>query len=378
MAVIDNPAIDKPAVDRSTGRLKELDGLRIVAAALVLFSHLIEIPGNAIPRLATVFMDGATGVLIFFVLSGYVITRLLRREMERTGTIAMAQFYVRRALRIWPASYAYIAVATICVALHLASAQPIQIIAAATHLWNYSLTLFKVDTTGQGFVIFGHFWSLALEEQFYWTWPLALLLLRGGASRALVILILAMPLVRIASYVLFPASRGQLDAMFHTASDPIALGAWLALNEDWLKHRLARLSPWLFYANLVFLLIVCTLLSRTFHGFWTITYGRTLQSLSAGLLIMALVHGPETVLARILRTAPFQFGGKISYSLYLWQQLFTLPGSIFPQPAAVAVVLSVICAIASHYLIERPFLMLKDRVPGHRRGPADGATQVVP
>lgn len=273
----------------------------------------------------------------------------------------MKEFYLRRILRIWPASYAYIAASIAFISLHIATASIDQIIIASTHLWNYCFTIIHEDQSSQGHTIFGHFWSLALEEQFYWTWPVTFLIFRKHASRLLVVLILAMPIIRIGSYFLFPVSRGQLTAMFHTALDPIALGAWLALNESWLKDRVSRLSSVGFYSNIMFLLIICPIMIAKLHGAWEITYGRTLEAASAGLLIFALAHGPETLLARLLRTRPLQFGGRISYSLYLWQQLYSLPGSIFPEPAGIAVTLSLTTATASYYLIERPFLRLKDR-----------------
>ncbi len=354
---------------KEPGRLKELDGLRSVAAAVVILSHVSEGPNSSIPRFIAPFCDGATAVLIFFVLSGFVITRMLRNELARTGTIAMGQFYLRRALRIWPVSYAYIAFVTGCALLHLAVLQPAQIAIAAAHMWNYVNTIINENPTSQGHVIFGHFWSLALEEQFYWTWPLALILLRRRASQVLVVLILIMPIVRVISYVLFPYSRGYLGEMFHTALDPIAVGAWIALNEDWLKSRVARLSPVLFYGNIAFLLLICPVLTAHFRGFWDITYGHTLVSASAGLLVFALAYGPETPVARLMRTAPFQFGGRISFSLYVWQQLFTLPGTIFPQPSAIAIILACAAATASYYLIERPFLKLKQSLPKPHTAP---------
>ena len=136
-------------------------------------------------------------------------------------------------------------------------------------------------------------------------------------------------------------------------------GALLALTEDRVRLRVERLSPWLFYGNLAFLFIICPLLEFYGRGFWTITYGRTLEAGSAGLLIIALAHGPQTLVARWLRTAPMQFGGRISYSLYVWQQMFTLPRSIFEQRPLMAITLSVLVATASYYLIEQPFLRLK-------------------
>jgi peptidoglycan/LPS O-acetylase OafA/YrhL len=348
-------------------RLKELDGLRILAAMLVVLSHITEGPHSGIPQILVPFCAGGTGVLIFFVLSGYVITRMLQRERSRTGTIALGQFYLRRSLRIWPVSYAYIAVAVTFVALHRATADPRLILLAAAHLWNYNMTLLSGDQTAQGYVIFGHFWSLALEEQFYWTWPLALLLLRGRASRVLIGLMLVLPLVRVVSYVLFPFSRGQLNAMLHTGLDPIALGALLALHEERLKVLVQRVTPALFYANIAFLLVAVPIITEYLRGGWSITYGHTLESLSAGLLIFSLAHGPDTALARLLRTPPFQFGGKISYSFYVWQQLFSLPTSILALAGPLAMVASLATATVSYYLIEKPFLILKDRLPRPRR-----------
>jgi len=345
-----------------TKRFAELDGLRIVAAMVVLMSHLVETPANNYFGPFAVLFDGGVAVLIFFVLSGFVITRLLTSELDRTGSIALGQFYLRRALRIWPVSYAYILVAIACLALHLATARPQEVALAATHLWNYGMTLTTYDPDSQGQAIFGHFWSLALEEQFYWAWPLALLLLRKRAAGVLITIVAIMPLVRICSYVLFPFSRGQLNAMFHTGMDPIALGALLCLFEARLRPHVARLSPWLLYANLAFLFVACPELEIHFRGFWSITYGHTLEAASAGLLIMGLIHGPQTRLAWLLRTPPMQFGGRISYSLYVWQQLFSLKAAIFPQGALMTILLSLAAATASYYIIELPFLRLKKHV----------------
>eukprot|EP01037_Dinobryon_pediforme_P015545 gene15545-15692_t len=319
-------------------RFRELDGLRIVAATLVLLSHLVENAENHIPGWLAPFLAGDIAVLVFFVLSGFVITRLLVGEMGRTGSISLWAFYWRRSMRIWPASYAYIAVATACAAWGLAELQTKQIILVSAHMWNYGQLLIHQDLSSQGHAIFGHFWSLALEEQFYWTWPLALLALRGHAAKVLIGVILIMPVIRVASYAFQPGLRSSLGMMLHTGIDPIAMGALLALGEARVKPHMAKVRPVLFHANLMFLFIACPLLVRSLHVLWAITYGRTLESASAALLIAALAFGPETSLARLLRTQPFQFGGRISYSLYVWQQLFSLPRSIFPMSAGAAIV----------------------------------------
>lgn len=342
-------------------RLKELDGLRFVAAFLVVLSHVLGNYTDKDFHLESVFFDGGIAVLIFFVLSGYIITRLLCAELGATGTLDLKAFYIRRALRIWPASYSYIALSVLLGIVGFASIHPTQALIAAMHVWNYYALLMPSDVIDQGRAVFAHFWSLALEEQFYWIWPAALLLLRNRVGVVLAAIVLLLPLERVAIYFVFPSQRGTMGEMFHAGADPIALGALLSLNEARLRPWLDRLNTPLFFANLAFLLLACPLLQFFLGGLWGATYGRTIEALSAGILILGLANGAGGWFAALLRTPPLQFGGRISYSLYIWQQLFTLPLSIFVMPPLQAVVFSCLAATASYFIIEKPFLHLKDR-----------------
>src|ERR1700691_518565 len=118
--------------------------------------------------------DGRLGVLVFFVLSGFLITNILLAELQSTGGIRLFPFYVKRALRIWPAFYVYLATIAILSIVGCTDVDQRQLTYAALHLWNYSAFLGmsgddRLHSDGAWYL--GHFWTLALEEQFYWIWP---------------------------------------------------------------------------------------------------------------------------------------------------------------------------------------------------------------
>ncbi len=143
---------------------------------------------------------------VFFVLSGFLITRLLLEEFDATGTISIRGFYGRRIARIFPAAYFYILTLMVLAGFGLLKVgwQPLAV--AATYTWNY--TALGASTAG---AVLGHFWTLSLEEQFYLVWP-AFLLFAGPrwARRIAVVCVLAFPLMRVGSYY-FDSGQPQRD-----------------------------------------------------------------------------------------------------------------------------------------------------------------------
>lgn len=344
------------------GRVKELDGLRAVAVGMVVLGHCNSVllgKGHAIWLPFRVLGDGFTGVLIFFVLSGFLITRILLAEIGKTGTLSLTRFYWHRAVRILPASYTYILVTCIIALLGLAQVSVAQVVTATLHMWNYGSVL-GVTGPPQGEQTLGHFWSLALEEQFYWVWPILILLISHHRSRFLMAVILAMPIVRVVSYVLFPSLRDHLSAMFHTAIDPIAMGALLACFEDRAAIWASRVSSRMIAAIVLLLFVVAPLMGILLRGMWTITYGATIQSAAAAALIALLAYRPDHWTAKVTRLRPFQYVGMISFSLYLWQQMFCIKGAPFEAPFYLSVPAALVAASASFYLIERPTRKWRD------------------
>jgi peptidoglycan/LPS O-acetylase OafA/YrhL len=338
------------------GRVKELDGLRAVAVSMVVLGHCNSVllgGGHDIWLPFRIIGDGFTGVLIFFVLSGFLITRILLAEIRKTGTLSLTRFYWHRAVRILPASYTYIIVTCIIAVLGIARVSVSQIVTAALHMWNYKSVL-GVAGPPQGEQTLGHFWSLALEEQFYWVWPILILLISSHRPRFLIAVILAMPVVRVVSYVLFPDLRDHLSAMFHTAIDPIAMGALLACFEDRAAMWASRVSSRMIAAIVTLLFIVAPLMRILLRGMWTITYGATIESAAAAALIALLAYRPDHWTAKITRLRPFQYVGMISFSLYLWQQMFCIKGAPFESPFYISVPAALVAASVSFYAIERP------------------------
>ena len=367
-------------------RIPELTGLRAIAVLMVVLGHAAHTVNGTYGGLLAplrLFAHGELGVRIFFVLSGFLITSLLINEQQETGKIDYLQFYARRALRIWPASYAYLVFVGLCGLIGVIDLAWQQLAFAALHGWNYG-ALLGLDATSSahpdGAWYLGHFWSLALEEQFYWVWPPVLVVLsRHAHKRILITLILLIPLVRVGSYFLVPRLRGQLGMMLHTGVDPILIGCLAALERqrigDWLDRHRRLSTPILLVATIVTLLGLPALPGAA-GRYLNSTYGVTVECALIGFCIVALACQRHPWLAALLRTRPAVFVGTISYSLYLWQQLFLGTSSPVALPFPFNIAAAVVAAMLSYRLIERPFLRLKDTLAARRAlGAVDAGTQ---
>ncbi len=345
-------------------RIVELDGLRGVAVGLVVLSHTQSMmPGQVYSGLLApldVIASGRLGVLIFFVLSGYLITNILIDERARTGAISIRHFYYRRVLRIFPASYCYILIIALLALAGIAHVSALQVGLAAFQIQNYAAALFGPDGTGpfEGKRVLGHFWTLALEEQFYWIWPFVLVKFRKQAPVILIVIVALLPLVRIASYLLWPTTRLSLTSMFHTAIDPIAIGALLALWQDRAWALLQRIPDHAITLVIGVLFLVTPLVALRLEGAWTFTCGPAIEASIAAAMVAMLIRRPDFWLSRVMRWRPLQFLGAISFSLYLWQEVFCLRGATFAMPPLAAIPVSILVATLSCYLIERPFQRL--------------------
>ncbi|MGH9888077.1 MAG: acyltransferase family protein, partial [bacterium] len=166
-----------------------------------------------LPMTPVAHVFGDIGVRAFFVLSGFLITTLLLRERARDGTISLRGFYLRRALRIFPAFYAYLAVLIVLRAAGTIAPSNSDLAFAGTYTMN-----FHAERAWQ----VGHLWSLSVEEQFYLAWPLTLIVL--GTRRALILALAAIavaPLVRMVTWVSWPALRELTDQMFPCVFDAL-------------------------------------------------------------------------------------------------------------------------------------------------------------
>ena len=352
-------------------RLPCLDGLRAISILFVVVSHCQHTINGGLPFLVGfLFAKGGLGVFIFFVLSGYLITWLLRQERERTGSISLRAFYARRAIRIFPAFYTYLGVLILLCALGVFYIRKQHFLWAGIYLWNYEHLWDSEPAVGVGFRFLGHLWSLSLEEQFYLLWPGALVLL--GLRRAVfaaLALVLFMPVSRVLTYFLFPGSRGQVFMMVHTGADALMFGCLLALCQGHPGLEAAferfRRPAWPIIAALLAWIALPELQSALpghLSGAFDLTIGRTLSGLCIAFVVGWLLRHPTSVAGRFLNTRLLVHTGVLSYSIYLWQTLFLAPEN---RSWAGRFPLNLVCLLAvahlSYWLVEKPCRNLRNR-----------------
>ncbi|HEY7376986.1 MAG TPA: acyltransferase [Polyangia bacterium] len=345
---------------RLRGRIPSLDGLRALSIGLVILSHLNGTGGFITSEEIGRWHLGTLGVRVFFVISGFLITTLLLEEVDRTGAISLRGFYMRRFFRIFPAFYALCLVLFALNAARLITLHHGDVLAAATYTMNYH--------HDRSWYV-GHLWSLAVEEQFYLLWP-ALLVFVGigrGHRMALAVLLIA-PLLRIGLGV-FPAFRAGIGESFPTVADALATGCLLATAGP----ALARAPRWRsFLAGRAWWLAPLAVAVFARVPFTKVGWlvGETVMNVGIAVIIARTIEQPGDRLGKLLNSRPLVWVGTLSYSIYLWQQMFlNRHGSSIAQAFPLNLTLALLAACASYYLIERPFLLARhtlEKRPGRR------------
>jgi len=335
-------------------RIASLDGLRAISIGLVLIGHLSGTRYFPLPKSVGDFFSLAeVGVIIFFVISGYLITTLLLQEVATTGRIHLLKFYFRRTLRIFPPYYTLILVLLLLRWWQLIPLSNHDVLHAVTYTSNYFAP--------QGWYL-GHTWSLAVEEQFYLLWPAALLWL--GKRRAMLIaasLLLICPTVRVFS--LFNLWHRPDSAAFEMVADSLACGCLLALWREHLHQQ--PVYQRLLNSRLFLLLPVTMLLVSGLHHSTKIYYSLGLSFINIGAAICVdwCITWHDGKVGRWLNARGLVLIGVLSYSLYLWQQVFlnrTASTIITTFPLNLA--LTLLAAMVSYYWIEAPTLRLRQRL----------------
>ncbi len=354
-------------------RIKSIDGLRAISIVMVLLAHARP----TMPRILTdhFFFDfianAALGVRIFFVLSGYLITKILIIEEAKTGFINIRHFFVRRILRIFPIFYLYILVVVLLKISHIPNIidKISDVVPALFYLWNYKFLW--VDTSGNANWFLGHFWSLSMEEQFYLLWPFAFAIFYSKNSgslflRVLVAVIVLMPVLRVMTYFLMSDNRGQIGWMLHTGGDSILIGCLGALVEKTERFRSVFVhylsNKWLVGFTLIFLFVVSPILSISFGGSYHLPFGISLDNIFILILVFWIMYVP-TLFAKFLDHKVMVHIGILSYSLYVWQQIFLTDihkywFNLFPQN----LIIVFLVGFFSYYVIEKPILGLKKKL----------------
>lgn len=315
-------------------RIPSLDGLRAISIAAVVVYHLLK------ARDITTVFDayGNTGVRIFFVISGFLITQLMLKEHERTLDISLKDFYMRRAYRIFPAALAFIIAAVI---IDWKEMTWLHVGAAVFYLADYDYALPWV---------FRHLWSLSVEEQFYLLWPAVLKRWYSKRVPILVGVCIFAPLLHLVLYYFKVPGGGY--GLFPVLADNLAIGCLLAIIEPRIPTIPGSATLAMTVAIVLIPLYTASSIERTLLGVLIL---HPLFLISIAGVISHVVRRPY----RFLNCRPVEWLGRISYSLYLWQQPFC-PNPRFRPSLAIVFALATACA--SYYLIERPALKLRDRI----------------
>lgn len=345
-----------------------LDGLRGIAVLLVMAFHF------RVPQ----FRAGFLGVDMFFVLSGFLITSLLVQEFNDRGQIGIGRFYVRRALRLFPALWLMILVLTPVLSTRIGHASILSahvILPVLFYVSNWTRALGIVPFTDNGLL---HLWSLSVEEQFYLAWPLLLYLLlwlRFSSTRLVAVPLFLAFVAGVWSFALTRDGQLWYRVAFGTDTRAVGLllgsGLALAASAGILpsSRRWVLTVRWLAVAGVIGLSVIT-------YGKWDEfpmygLYGFALADIIFTFVVAAVAVCPMPPWARILEWRPLVFIGTISYGLYLWHFTFALVlDEPLPWPVAVAVgvPLSFLFAWLSFRLIEKPALRLKVRYTSARYG----------
>jgi peptidoglycan/LPS O-acetylase OafA/YrhL len=351
----------RPSISTPEHRnIPSLDGLRAFSILAVILAHSswyfpVWLKENSFFRFG--IGNSRTGVTVFFVISGFLITNLLLREWDKTESISLKHFYFRRSMRIFPAFYIYLAALGVLWAMHVAPQDAKSFLASATYTWCYY-------PKAQGYFL-QHSWSLSIEEQFYIFWPALLLVLhaKDRLIRASMVLILLCPLVRLSFYFIFPSLRGLEYYLLYGWLDTMMVGCLLALLnrrpsfQQW-KHRF--LSAWTaclmaaiaFYINP----FLVDWMPKPYTGIYALVFFPfTTAVCIAGVMLYVAEH-PESVAGRFLNMGWIRQIGVLSYSLYLWQQVFVSHRfNLLPY----GYLYLILAAALSYWAVERPFLRLR-------------------
>lgn len=350
------------------GYRKGLDGLRGVAVLSVMIYHSGLIRG------------GFLGVDVFFALSGFLITSLLLEERAATGAVDIRSFYFRRALRLLPALLVFVAFwSSLLLAGVPAELWPLvggYVAAVLFYVANWA------GVHGMLLGIFGQTWSLAIEEQFYLIWPLALVVLarRVGRPARLAALLTAAALASLAWRLYLALAGASVDRLYFgtdTHADGLLIGAALAA---WLAGgRLGSLAsasrPCRVAAAVSAITLAAVLLAAPAPGY---AYGVSVVAVlaTAGLILDVMMQGSP--IARLLEAGWLAGVGRISYGLYLWHfSVFTHLGTLRRPGEAAAPLLPSIAAwgitfaaaLLSYFIVERRFLACKGRLARRRSLP---------
>lgn len=339
-----------------TSDIPALDGIRALSVLLVILAHL-----------GVSWASGGHGVMMFFVLSGFLITWLLLKENEQTGHVSLRLFYARRALRIFPAFYVFwLCYVVLAWAVQHRTAWP-EYLAAFFYVSNYYSVIVHPSHMAMA-----HTWSLGVEEQFYLVWPCIFRRFRNDLARMSLFLTGVIVFVWIYRFILYGRFHDDvwLFCAFDCRADHLAIGCLTAVL---LKRRAyPRLTAKLTTSPVLPLVMLSLLaisrwIEMQFGRAYEYRIGFIADPLLIDLLMVQWINISDSYGWRWLNWKPVRYLGRLSYSAYLYHWLVDYV--FITRLAAIPLLLRALIAVAasnslaflSYQLVEVRFLKLKKR-----------------
>lgn len=346
--------------------IPSLDGLRTISIAVVFLAHA------GLDRI----VPGGFGVTVFFVLSGFLITTLLRTELDKHGRISIKQFYVRRVFRILPLFYAVLTVVLLCTlwfGLGTGRAPVGSTVAQYAHVTNYWAILRPDQLFMNGT---GVYWSLAVEEHFYLLFPLAMVLInRAGLSyrtqaRWLLAVSAAVLVWRLVLVYGLDASINRTYLASDTRVDSLLIGCAVALGANPVLDTVVAPKALAKRAFIGLVVILATFAVRNDGFRETLRY--SLQSVAIASCLMYVVAVPQSAWGRLLNWRPMVWFGQLTYGFYLvhFVTLYEVRKHLHGVLAGVvAFVVALGVAMVFRAVVERPAHTVRNRVLAAIRQP---------
>ena len=348
--------------------IPSINGLRAISIFCVLFSHVEsrnfgkhDAPG------------GQIGVNIFFIISGYLITLLLLQEESVNKSISLRNFFIRRTLRIFPVYYFLLLVYFVL--------QKFDVLYFTLNSWLLSLTYTKYFVTSNitEWEI-GHLWSLSVEEHFYLIWPLIFSFSKSLRLPFAIIVIMSTTLVRLFTNV------SELSIL--TRADALMIGCVFAMFNGevtsflkvlWKQNKLLISIPFIVLFSCITFKRIFGIVGIDLHTHFILAFAGSyglLTNISVALILLISVNFKDNFWYKFLNNKIVNYIGLLSYSIYIWQQLFFSPKIVGISKFPMNLLYIFIIANISYFLIEKPFLKLKSRfIKQDRRSSANKEVQ---
>ena len=350
------PQQSKRKQDKGHNFLPSLNGIRAISIILVVGSHAnrsLNFP-EPFSKVWGFLFNGELGVNVFFSLSGFLITYLLLLEEKTCNTISLKRFYIRRILRIFPVYYVLLFVYLLLQIKGIFHFSLCQWVSSLTYTKNF----------GCGAWVDGHLWSLSVEEQFYLLWPFIFKFFKKKGRKQFCFSILCLaPLLRI---IFYKYGSSLYRFSFFTNADCLMWGCVAAIYLQNIVQFIKRKNRFLFPSILCLLIIsVWYLQNLLLLAPLTVPFSKTIYSICASLLIVTLsdinLNLTKTKLFYFLNSPVMDYIGKLSYSIYIWQQLFFAREASFLNYMPVNIFIIFIVANISFLIVEKPLLNLKNK-----------------